>query len=386
MVSARRAASTAVAIVTTRVREVTTTIVDLPISRRHGLGVSTLSNQSSVIVQVLTESGLRGLGEAVVPGGGPHWGGESVESMKVTIDHYLAPALIGEDLRGPNEANARLQRASAGNHFAKAALEMAMWDIAGREAGVPIHQMFGGVVRDAIPVLWSVGGNVEDPMPEIEQAIADGHRTIKFMMGQRAPKADVQRVLGCVGEIPRDVMIIVDANGKWDASTAARLLPALAEARVDIAEQLVAPWDLAGLSRLTGLTAVWTMADEAVRSIYDAAQIGAQRAVDAVAVKVPKLGGIGPARVAASVVRTHGLHVYAGGTMETSIGVAAGAHVFATVPALIGSDLGIGPQLLTDDVVTERVPVSNGSLVVPTGPGLGVDLDEDKLKQYGRND
>ena len=369
----------------TRVREVTCTIVDLPISRRHAIGVSTISNQSSVIVQVLTESGVRGLGEAVVPGGGPHWGGESVESMKVTIDRYLAPALVGQDLRGPNDANARLQRASAGNHFAKAALEMAMWDIAGREAGVPVHHLFGGVVRDGIDVLWSVGATVEEPMPEIEQALAAGHRTIKFMMGQRAPRADVQRVLDSVGMIPRDVTIIVDANGKWDASTAARLLPALAEARVDIAEQLVAPWDLAGMSRLRGLTTVWTMADESVRSIFDAAQVGAQHTVDAVAVKVPKLGGIGPARVAASVVRTHGLHVYAGGTMETSIGVAAGAHVFATVPALIGSDLGIGPQLLADDIVTEPIAISDGSLPVPTGPGLGVDLDEDKLKQYGRD-
>src|SRR5438105_4105272 len=95
---------------TLRITEIRATIIDLPIRREHRIGVATMRGQSSVIVRAHTDDAVVGLGEGVVPGGGPEWGGESVESMKVTIDRYLAPALVGAELGGVNDALARMRR------------------------------------------------------------------------------------------------------------------------------------------------------------------------------------------------------------------------------------------------------------------------------------
>lgn len=365
------------------IRGITARIVDMPIRRPHRIGVSTMRCQSSVIVQVLTEEGLTGLGEGVVPGGGPQWGGESVDSIKVTIDRHLAPALVGVPLHGVNQAVARMRTVAAGNHFAKAAIEMALWDIAGKSADVPIHELLGGRQRDAIDVLWSVGAGVDDPVSELVSFIEAGHRTMKFMMGGRSPAADTRRVAEAVSQLSDDVLVVVDASGKWDESTARRLLPALADAGVDIAEQLVPEWNIEAMGRLTGLTSVWTMADESVRSLSDAHRITRKPSADIVAVKVPKLGGISAARDVAAITRSAGLRCYAGGTMETSVGTSAAAQLASTLPDLVGSDL-IGPIMLTDDVVTEPLAVRDGALRIPLGVGLGVELDEDKIRHYVR--
>ncbi len=369
---------------TYRIREVRARIVDLPIRRAHRIGVATMRCQSSVVLEVFTDEGVTGLGEGVVPGGGPEWGGESVDSIKVTVDRHLAPALIGVPLHGVNDAIARMRKASSGNHFAKAGIEMALWDIAGKSAGLPVHELLGGRQRDSIDVLWSVGASVEDPVGDMLRFVEAGHRTVKFMMGGRSPRADVARVVAALRELPDHLTVVVDANGNWDEPTARRLLPALADAGVDIAEQLVPAWNLPAMARLTGSTSVWTMADEAVRSASGAFRVSRTPSADVIAVKVPKLGGIAPARDVAAITRAAGLRCYAGGTMETSIGTSAAAQLFSTLPDLVGSDI-IGPLMLTDDVVTEPIAVHGGAVHLPRGAGLGVELDEDRIRHHIRS-
>ena len=358
-------------------------IVDLPIRRPHRIGAMEMRGQSSVVVRVRTADGLTGLGEGVVPGGGPGWGGESVESIKVTIDAHLAPALCDSPVRGVNEAVQRMHAVSAANHFAKAAIEMAMWDIAGKRLGKPVHELLGGLQRDAIDVLWSLGANTPDLFGEAQRFIAEGHRTIKFMMGGRSPQAEVERIVGVLEKLPEGLTYVVDANGKWDEPSARRWLPVLAGAGIGIAEQLVPAWNLEAMSRLTGATRAWVMADESVCTLSGAVAVAQLHAADVIAVKVPKLGGIAAARDVAAVARGAGLHCYAGGTMETSIGTSAAAQVFGTVPELVGSDL-IGPIMRTEDIVTEPLVIRNGQLPVPDGPGLGVELDEDAMRRFAR--
>jgi muconate cycloisomerase len=358
-------------------------IVDLPIRRPHRIGSTMMRGQSCVVVRVRTADGLTGVGEGVVPGGGPGWGGESVDSIKVTIDAHLGPALCDGPVRGANEAIHRMHVVSAGNHFAKAAIEMALWDIAGKRLGRPVHELLGGLHRDEIDVLWSLGADTPDPLGEAQRFIAEGHRTIKFMLGGRSPEADVERVIGVLEKLPEGLTYIVDANGKWDEPTARRWLPVLAGAGVGIAEQLVPAWNRDAMARLTGATRAWVMADESVRTLCEAVAVARLHAAEVIAVKVPKLGGIAAARDVAAVARGAGLRCYGGGTMETSIGTSAAAQVFGTFPELVGSDL-IGPIMRTEDVVTEPLAVRNGRLPIPNGPGLGVELDEDKIRYFSR--
>ena len=368
---------------TEEISSVDARIVDLPIRRPHRIGPMLMRGQSCVVVRVRTADGLTGVGEGVVPGGGPGWGGESVESIKVTIDAHLAPALCDGPVRGVNEAVRRMHAVSAANHFAKAAIEMALWDIAGKRASRPVHELLGGLQRDAIDVLWSLGADTLDPLGEAQRFIAEGHRTIKFMMGGRSPEAEVERIVGVLEKLPEGLTYVVDANGKWDEPSARRWLPVLAGAGVGIAEQLVPAWNLDAMSRLTGATRAWVMADESVRTLSDAVAVAQLHAADVIAVKVPKLGGIAAARDVAAVTRGAGLRCYAGGTMETSIGTSAAAQVFGTVPELVGSDL-IGPIMRTEDIVTEPLAVRNGQLPILHGPGLGVELDEDAIRRFAR--
>jgi muconate cycloisomerase len=126
------------------------------------------------------------------------------------------------------------------------------------------------------------------------------------------------------------------------------------------------------------------MADEAVQSPHDAFALAQCGSADLLAVKLPKLGGIGPARDVAGIARAAGLGCYGGGTMETSIGTSAAAQLYSTWPTVDGCDL-IGPLFLADDIVTTPMQVVDGTLRLPApGAGLGVELDEKKIDRYVR--
>jgi muconate cycloisomerase len=365
------------------IRSIDTTIVDLPIRRRHRIGVGVMTGQSAVVVKVLTEDGVAGLGEAVVPGGGPEWGGDSVETMKVVIDRYLGPALKMRPLRGVNDAIALMDRAAAENRFAKAALEMSLWDIVGRMHDCSIAEMFGGLQQDRLPVLWSIGADTPQAADEMGQYVEAGHRTVKFMMADPSPGRDVARIGALLRQLPDDVTVVVDSNGRWTEPMARRWLPELAQCGMDIAEQPLPIWNLAGLARINSLPGVSVMADESVTSVHEAIAVAGRRSADIFSIKVPKSGGLTAASEIAAVARGAGISCYAGGTMETSIGTSAAAQVFGTWSSVRGCDL-IGPLLMTDDVVVEPVAYENGDLVVPSGPGLGMELDEQKLRKYAR--
>jgi muconate cycloisomerase len=363
---------------------ISTTIVDLPIRRTHGIGAFTMNCQSTVIVQVRTADGAIGLGEGVVPGGGPQWGGESVETIQQVIDRYLAPTLIGKSFTGVNDVVAALTRVTACNNFSVAAIEMALWDLTGKYFGCSVGDLLGGLRRESIDVLWSIGSNVADPLEEALKYADNGHKCIKFMLGTRDPRLDCARVTDVIPHLPADTTIIADFSGKWDAATARRWLPVLAEAGVGIAEQPLAPWDIGGSQWLSNLAVMLVMADEGVRSVNDAFAVASARAADVIAVKVPKLGGITGALKTCAVAEASAVAVYGGGTMESSIGTSAAAQLFGTFATLVGCDI-IGPLLMTDDIVTEPITYRSGQLHIPHAPGLGLQLDMDKMKHYARS-
>ena len=219
------------------IESIGTTIVDLPIRRTHGIGAFTMNRQSTVIVQVRTSDGVIGLGEGIVPGGGPQWGGESVETIQQVIDGYLAPALTGKVFTGVNDVAAALARVTVYNNFSVAAVEMALWDLTGKHLGCSVGELLGGLRRETIDVLWSIGSTVSDPLEEALKYVDAGHKYIKFMLGTGAPKADCARVTEVVPHLPADTTTIVDFNGRWNEATARKWLPVLADAGVGIAEQ-----------------------------------------------------------------------------------------------------------------------------------------------------
>ena len=367
------------------VSEITTAILDIPIRRPHRFATLSINAQSTVLVRIGTGSGLAGIGEGVVPGG-PWWGGESVETIKELIDRYLAPVITGQDPRQVRPLAARMQRALSGAPFARAAVEMALWDLAGKAAGVPLYQLLGGAFRDRLPVTWALGAEpAAAVIAEAGDLLDRGlHRSFKLKMGAEDPPADVERVAAIARSLSGRADLSVDLNGSWDEATAARWLPRLAAAGIGVAEQPVPGWNTAALARLARRGDIPLMADESLRTVHDAAALAAAHAADIFAVKLAKSGGIASVHEIGAVAAAHGVPCYGGTTIETSLGTAASAHTFASMGALTAGCELFGPLLLADDIAATPVRYASGHLCLPEGPGLGITLDEDKVAKYAR--
>ena len=368
-----------------QVETVSTTLVDLPLHRPHQFRDSTMDVQAVLLVRVATGDGVVGVGEGVVPGG-PWWGGESVETMQVVIDRYLAPLAVGADLGRLPALRGRMDRLVAANPFAKCALETAMWDAWARTLGLPLSALLGGRCRDALPVTWAIGA--ADPDVVVDEAMAriesGGHASIKLKMGALEPAADTARVEKIASSLAQVTSVRVDLNGAWDELTATRLLPRLQQAGIDLVEQPTPAWDLDALARLSGLLRIPVMADESLRSDHDALTLATRRAADVFSLKIGKSGGYLATQRIAAVAQAAGIPCHGGTGIESSLGTLAGAHLLATLPAVTyGSEL-FGPLLMTDGLLAEPLDYRDGALHLPDGPGLGIDLDEDRVARYAR--
>jgi muconate cycloisomerase len=368
------------------IREVKTEILDLPIRRPHRFAYQTMDHQSHVLVRIHTEEGLEGVGEGVTAGG-PWWGGESVETIKATIDTYLAPVLIGEDATRTGYLLQEMDRVAAGNSFAKASIEMACYDLLGKSLGVPLYDLLGGLCQESLPVAWALGagGEVKANIAEAREKL-DANLHSRFKVKVRAVEADVdvERVAQFSKALGEEARLIIDPNGSWDEVTALRLLPRLAEAGVSLLEQPLPRWNLDGMAKLVEMELVPIMADEGMCTVQDALAFAKRHAAHVFSLKVHKSGGITRTNKTAAVAEAAGIRCYGGTTLETSVGTAASLHLYCTIPGLSeGCEL-FGPLLLKDDIVEEPVEYRDFRAWVPHRAGLGINLDEEKVNHYRR--
>jgi muconate cycloisomerase len=367
------------------ISEIKSTIVDVPTVRKHKLSSLSVTAQSYVIVELRLGNGVIGIGEAATLGG-PRWSEESVESIKATIDTYLAPVLIGASADRFEATRIRMDEAAKRNNAAKGAIDSALFDAVGKTLGVPAVQLLGGVVRASVPVLWTLASG--DPVQEIEEAekkIAAGlHNTFKVKIGAQTPEADMARMRRLASALEGRASLIVDANQAWDETTALRCLPKLAEIGVTLIEQPLPAWNILGMARLRARSTVPLMADECVLSSHDMLDVARAGAADVVSLKLVKHGGLLAMREVASVARSAGIGLYGGCLLESSIGAAAHLHAFAGLQDLAWGCEHFGPQILTGDLVTEPLRFADFHIHLPTGAGLGVTLDPEQLRRYAR--
>lgn len=368
------------------IQSIDAVLVDLPTIRAHKLAMTTISHQTLVIVRVTSSDGIVGVGEATTIGG-LAYGDQGPESTKITIDAYIAPVLKGVDATNVNAAMQRVAASVQGNSFAKSAVETALLDAQGKRLGLPVHALLGGAFRTSLPVLWTlasgdVGRDVDEALALIE---ARRHRVFKLKIGSRDLGADIAHVQAIRRGLGNEVMLTVDVNQAWDEATAVRGIAALEDAGVGLVEQPISRRNRRGLARLAARFDVAIMADEAVHDAGDAFDLAVDAAADVYALKISQAGGLLPTLRAAAVADAAGVGIYGGTLLEGSIGTIAAAHAFAACPRLAwGTEL-FGPLLLKDDVVVQRPTYSDFELQLPDSPGLGVQLDIDKLDFYRRD-
>ncbi|MDA0589650.1 MAG: mandelate racemase/muconate lactonizing protein [Planctomycetota bacterium] len=338
-----------------------------------------------VIVRVHTDDGLCGLGEATVA---PRWSGETSIGCVAAINGLIAPALIGEDATQITRLTAKMNRVIKLNPFMKSGIEMALWDLAGKAADVPVYQLLGGRVRDSVPIKMVVGAfDVERSVALAERFLNDGVRCLKVKVGPN-PEEDIERVRAvrnCAGpEIP----IGIDANCGWSVTQAGQMLRRLAEFDILFAEQPIPVENLADMPALRRNSSIPIMADESVFTVHDAWQVARSHAADILSVYPGKHGGIQATLEIANIAKAAGIVCSMGSNLELGIATAAMLHLGVAVPA-IASELYpgdfIGPLYHEADLLKKPLTLGPSAALVPDGPGLGVELDEVQLERYRDN-
>ncbi|WP_019448960.1 muconate/chloromuconate family cycloisomerase [Cupriavidus sp. BIS7] len=370
---------------TTTISSIEAILVDLPTIRAHQLAMATMQQQTLVIVRLRCSDGIEGIGEATTIGG-LSYGDESPEGIKLTIDTYLAPALVGQDATNVHAAMARLNKVARGNRFAKSALESAMLDAQGKRLDVPLATLLGGAVRETLPVLWTLAsGDTARDIEEAERFLEERrHNTFKLKIGRRSVREDVAHVSAIKRALGDRARVTVDVNQAWNEADAATGIAMLEAAGIDLIEQPTPREQRTALARLAARFVVPIMADEAVTGPEDAMELARLGAADVFALKIAKSGGIFGMLRTAAVGDAAGIALYGGTMLEGSVGTIAAAHGFCTLPQLAwGTEL-FGPLLVKDDIVVDRPVFKDFSLHLPQGPGLGLAIDEDKLAHYRR--
>lgn len=368
-----------------KIQTVDTLLVDVPTIRPHRLSVATMNHQTLVLVRIRCTDDITGWGEGTTIGG-LAYGEESPESIKVNIDTYIAPMLVGQDPSRVAHLMSQVQERIQGNRFARCAIETALYDAQARRLGVPLSELFGGRVRDRIPVAWTLAsGDTARDIAEAERMLdLRRHDIFKLKIGLRTVRDDVAHVAAIKRALGDRASVRIDANQAWSVTQALTGMAMLADAGVDMVEQPIVAHDRIGLKRLTDANIIPVMADESLHGPRDAFLVASQQAADILAVKINQSGGLRGAAQVAAIAQAANIELYGGTMLEGAVGTMASAQLFSTFHELAwGTEL-FGPLLLTQEILREPLHYSDFSLVLPRSPGLGLEIDEDRLMHLQR--
>lgn len=350
-----------------------------------------------VLVTVETDEGVTGVGEATVL---PDWGGDHGryygEDPRITahvVDRYLAPAVAGRDPFDTCAVHEAMDARVHGYPYAKAAIDIALHDIMGKSTGLPVYRLLGGLYRETIVLAHMVGIMDEGhAVEEALQAARDGVRAFQIKGGE-SPARDIHLIGALRDALGEGVHLRLDANqGYPDVKTAIATVAAMERFHLDVIEQPVA--GLRALGEVGRAVRPLVMADESCWSLADGLDIIERRAADAVSIYVAKAGGLYWASRLAATLGEAGVVCDVNGSLETGVGTAANLHLAASqravrLPCVVSASAPRGREAsrvagryYLDDVIREPLPYHDGRLGVPPGPGLGVELDAEKVAAY----
>jgi L-alanine-DL-glutamate epimerase-like enolase superfamily enzyme len=357
--------------------------IGLPYGRPYEQATGTAEMAKRVIVKVHTDEGIVGLGEASTVL--PDRTGESAESITVILVNHLGPLLLGEDPLQIQSVMHKLRRASMDKYgfpYSKAALDIALHDIAGKALNVPVAVLLGGIVRSRIAVSRSVP--IKSPDETAEEALklkALGYALLTVKVGLD-PEEDLKRVAAVRRAVGDGFRVEVDANQGYRADVAVRILRRMEDHGIENVEQPCPWWDLHGMAEVTRALDTTVTADESVITPADAMNVVRLGAADAITIKLAKCGGFLPSKRIAAVAETAGLSCNMGSQHPAGIGTAAMCHFWASTPEITDVGYGAPGERFADDVITNPIRFADGMVHLPEGPGLGVDVDDEKLARY----
>lgn len=336
-----------------------------------------------VVVLVHTDDGLIGLGEATVT---PRWSGETARGAQAMIEHVFTPVLLGCDPTRLEEVDARMDAVAVDNWFAKAAIEMACWDLAGKAANKPVYELLGGACRPlTIRNRLSLGAYAPDVIQQRAlDLIAKSFDTLKVKVGTD-PAADVIRVKAVREVIGPDIRLTIDANGGWNEAQALDCLTKLADCNLTLVEQPLPRGNYTGLRKLRQETGAKILADESCFDEVEARELFEHECCDALSLYPGKQGGIRKARRIAELAAEHNIPCTIGSNLEWDVGAAAMLHFIVSTPNMqvdrYPGDC-LGPFYHEFSIARNPLVIDGPFTTLNAGPGLGIELDFDRVQAH----
>jgi L-alanine-DL-glutamate epimerase-like enolase superfamily enzyme len=335
----------------------------------YAIAYDSYDTAANVLVRIETTSGLVGWGNAAPDA---HVTGEIIEQTKEILATSIVPAFIGRDGRNIAEFDALSQTLAPTAPAARAAINMALYDLLGQRARLPLYQLLGGV-RQRILTSVTLGiTSAEDGVRRAQELAQAGFRALKIKAGKDW-KEDVERVKAIRDAVGETIALRVDANQGYSVQAALKFIRGVKDCRIEFIEQPTPAKALGDLKIVRDESAIPVMADESARSANEVLNLAFNKIVDIINVKLMKSGGIISAGQAVAVAAAGGLPVMLGCMDESRVSIAAALHLACALPGVQYADLD-GAFDILDDVATGGFALRDGFLIPSDKPGLGVEV------------
>ena len=343
--------------------------ISVPLRTPFKTALRTVSSVEDVIVEIHTDCGRIGYGEA--PPTGPITGDTTLAIIGAIQDH-ISKAIIGRDVDDFEDVLQAVQKSVIGNTSAKAAVDMALWDLYGQLYSIPVYKLMGGSRKN---ITTDITISVNDPDIMVRDsliALDRGYDCLKMKVGIN-PDLDVARLKGVRQAVGNDVTIRIDANQAWTPKQAVKILNSMQEQglQIELVEQPVHAHDLEGMKYVTDRSYVPVLADESLYSPADAATILRMGAADLLNIKLMKCGGLYNALKICTMAEVYGVECMIGCMLEAKISVNAAVHLACAKKVITKVDLD-GPVLCSEDPILGGAVFNEKDITVSDAPGLGI--------------
>ena len=366
-----------------KVTKVDISVIEIPLKEPWVMSKSQVDSVVALIIQIRTDEGLVGIGGART--GGRNFTHENIEAMKITSERYFGPALVGADPLDINDWTERLNKAwGRGYTLTKAGFEIALYDLIGKQLRRPLAEVLGGIWHREVGLIGGVSAGEPAAMAEKAMGlVSKGYKTLKLKIGRGSQiLKDEERVKTVRQAVGSDIGLRLDCNSVYNVREMMRLLPLLERYNPLLIEDPIESWDVNDWAFLSSKSNIPICADHPIFSPEDAFRMLACRGAQIIKIKMSKVGGLNNARKIIHVAEAAGVDVIIGRGATDNMTMMAEIHLIAATKNALTVGEMTGSVRLKDHEVKHPVEAVNGKVTIPPLPGLGLELDEDKIRKY----
>ncbi|WP_088330291.1 dipeptide epimerase [Lacimicrobium sp. SS2-24] len=354
-----------------KITDIKFAMLRVPLNTPFKTALRTVDKIEDVVVIIETDTGHVGYGEApatAVITGDTH--GSIIEAIKTMIK----PKLIGEEIENLNRITHLIQGSIVKNYSAKAAVEIAVYDLFAQRYNAPLYKILGGGEPTLSTDITISVDYIDKMVQDSIEAVNKGFETLKIKVGKDIG-VDIERVKAIYAAVEGKALLRLDANQGWTAKEAVYALTRLEDAgvRLELVEQPVKGHDLEGMKYITERVHTPVMADESTFGPKEVIELIRMRAADIINIKLMKTGGISNAIRIADIAETYDIQCMIGCMLETSISVSAAVHLAVAKSHVITKVDLDGPSLCAFDPVIGSVKFKGSDIIIEDKPGIGIE-------------